>query len=335
MKDIYILAIESSCDETSIAIIKNGKDCIALTVSTQMDTHAKYGGVVPEIASRMHTESITLVLEETLSKANMAIQDMDAIAVAYKPGLMGSLLVGVEFAKTLAYIYSKPLIGVNHLIGHIYANNLEDQLQFPLLAMVVSGGHTELLIMNADYEFKLLGSTLDDAIGEAYDKVARVLGFKYPGGPNVEKAALQGSPTYRLPKPVDDESYNFSYSGLKSHIINLVNTEKMKGKEIKVNDLACSFQTVAVDEIVRKLTLALKNTKIKNVVIAGGVSANQYLRKEIQKVCNDNDCKLYVPSMKYCTDNAAMIGAAAYPLYLRNEFKGLDLNAESHCSICD
>lgn len=335
MKDIYILAIESSCDETSIAIIKNGKDCIALTVSTQMDTHAKYGGVVPEIASRMHTESITLVLEETLSKANMAIQDMDAIAVAYKPGLMGSLLVGVEFAKTLAYIYSKPLIGVNHLIGHIYANNLEDQLQFPLLAMVVSGGHTELLIMNADYEFQLLGSTLDDAIGEAYDKVARVLGFKYPGGPNVEKAALQGSPTYRLPKPVDDESYNFSYSGLKSHIINLVNTEKMKGKEINVNDLACSFQTVAVDEIVRKLTLALKNTKIKNVVIAGGVSANQYLRKEIQKVCNDNACKLYVPSMKYCTDNAAMIGAAAYPLYLRNEFKGLDLNAESHCGICD
>lgn len=335
MKDIYILAVESSCDETSIAIVKNGKDCIALTVSTQMDTHAKYGGVVPEIASRMHTESITFVLEATLQKANMKIEDMDAIAVAYKPGLMGSLLVGLEFAKTLSYLYNKPLIGVNHLIGHIYANNLEDNLEFPLLALVVSGGHTELLIMKEDYEFELLGSTLDDAIGEAYDKVARVLGFKYPGGPNVEKAALEGVPSYKLPKPVDDESYNFSYSGLKSHIINLVNTEKMKGNEIRVNDLACSFQTAAIDELVRKLSLALDNTQIKNVVIAGGVSANQYLRKEIEKVCNNYDCKLYIPKMKYCTDNAAMIGAAAYPLFLKKQFKDLKLNAESHCGICD
>lgn len=335
MKDIYILSIESSCDETSIAIIKNGVECIALTVLTQMETHAEFGGVVPEIASRMHTENITMVLEETLKKSKMTVDQVDAIAVSYKPGLMGSLLVGIEFAKTLAYVYNKPLIGVNHLIGHIYANNLEDKLEYPLLALVVSGGHTELVVMKDDYDFELLGSTLDDAIGEAYDKVARVLGFPYPGGPNIEKAAANGVHNYKLPKPVDDETYNFSYSGLKSHIINLVNTEKMKGHEIRKEDLACSFQTVAVDELSRKLELALRNTGIKNVVIAGGVSANKYLRNEISKVCDKYQTKLFIPRMLYCTDNAAMIGAAAYPLYVKGEFKDLSLNAESHAGVCD
>lgn len=335
MKNVYILSVESSCDETSIAIIKNGCECIALTILTQMDTHAEFGGVVPEIASRMHSENITMVLEETLKKANMTVDQMDAIAVACKPGLMGSLLVGVEFAKTLSYVYDKPLIGVNHLIGHIYANNIEDKLKYPLLALVVSGGHTELVIMKNDYEFELLGSTLDDAIGEAYDKVARVLGFPYPGGPNIEKAAELGTDNYKLPKPVDDDSYNFSYSGLKSHIINLVNTEKMKGNVIRKEDLACSFQTVAVDELARKLRLALKNTNIKNVVIAGGVSANKYLRKIIGNVCDEYNAKLYIPKMIYCTDNAAMIGAAAYPLYLKGEFEDLSLNASSHAGVCD
>lgn len=334
-KDIYILSVESSCDETSIAIIKNGKDVIALTVATQMDTHAMYGGVVPEIASRMHTESITLVLEETLKKANMKIEDVDAIAVAYKPGLLGALLVGVEFAKTLSFLYNKPLIGVNHLIGHIYANNIEDTLKFPLLALVVSGGHTELVIMKDDYDFEVLGATLDDAIGEVFDKVARVIGFKYPGGPNIEKAALLGKNNYKLSKPVNDETYNFSYSGLKSQVINLVNTKKMKNEEININDLACSFQTIAIDELCRKLSLSLENTEIKNVVVAGGVSANKYLREEIKKVCDSYNAKLYVPSMKYCTDNAAMIGAAAYPLYIKKEFKGLSLNPESECKISD
>lgn len=335
MKDIYILSIESSCDETSIAIIKNGVECVSLTVLTQMETHAEFGGVVPEIASRMHTENITMVLEDTLKKANMKVDQVDAIAVSYKPGLMGSLLVGIEFAKTLAYVYNKPLIGVNHLIGHIYANNLEDKLEYPLLALVVSGGHTELVVMKDDYDFELLGATLDDAIGEAYDKVARVLGFPYPGGPNIEKAAENGINNYKLPKPVDDETYNFSYSGLKSHIINLVNTEKMKGNEIRKEDLACSFQTVAVDELSRKLELALRNTSIKNVVIAGGVSANKYLRNEISKVCDKYQAKLFIPRMLYCTDNAAMIGAAAYPLYVKGEFKDLSLNAESHSGVCD
>lgn len=335
MKDVFILSIESTCDETSIAIVKNGHDVIALTISTQMDTHALYGGVVPEIASRMHTEAITLVLEETLKKANMSVADVDAIAVAYKPGLLGSLLVGVEFAKTLSYVYNKPLIGVNHLLGHIYANNLEENLEFPVLALVVSGGHTELVIMKDDYNYELLGATKDDAIGEAFDKVARVLGFKYPGGPNVEKAAQEGKNTYHMPKPVDDDSYDFSYSGLKSSIINLVNIEKMKGNEININDLACSFQIAAVDELTRKLELALKNTNIKNVVIAGGVSANNFLRSEIKKTCEKYNAKLYLPRMLYCTDNGAMIGAAAYPLYLKKDFKNLDLNPQSQSGVVD
>ena len=333
MKDINILAIESSCDETSISIVRNGHEVVALTILTQMDTHAKFGGVVPEIASRMHAENITMVLEDTLKKANMTVNDVDAIAVACRPGLLGSLLVGVEFAKTLSYVYDKPLIGVNHLIGHIYANNLEDNLEYPLLALVISGGHTELAIMKGDYDFELLGATLDDAIGEAFDKVARVIGYPYPGGPSIEKAAANGKNSYKLPKPVDDETYNFSYSGLKSHIINLVNNEKMRGNTIIKEDLACSFQTVAVDELCRKLELALKNTKIKNVVIAGGVSANKYLRGEIGKVCEKYSAKLYIPKFLYCTDNAAMIGAAAYPLFLQGKFDDLSLNAESHADL--
>lgn len=334
MKDVYILAVESSCDETSIAIVKNGTEVVALTVLTQMDTHAKFGGVVPEIASRMHTENITMVLEDTLKKANMKVSQVDAIAVTYAPGLMGGLLVGLEFAKTLAFIYKKPLIAVNHLIGHIYANNIEDKLEFPLLALVVSGGHTELVLMDADYEFKLLGCTLDDAIGEAYDKVAKVIGLPYPGGPNIEKLAKIGNDSYQLPKPVDDDTYNFSYSGLKSSVINLVHNELQRGNEIKKEDLACSFQTVAVDEVARKVDLALKKNDVKYMVIAGGVSANNYLREEIKKVCDKYQVKLSVPSMLYCTDNAAMIGAAAYPLYLKKEFVDLDINAKSNLNIC-
>ncbi len=333
MKDVFILAVETTCDETSIAIVKNGHDVVALTILTQMKEHALYGGVVPEIASRRHTENITMVLEETLQKANMDIGDMDAIAVSYKPGLLGSLLVGVEFAKTLSFVYNKPLIGVNHLIGHIYANNLEDKLEFPLIALVVSGGHTELSIMHDDYEFEMLGTTMDDAIGEAYDKVARVLGYPYPGGPHIDKAATLGKDTYKLTKPVDDDTYNFSYSGLKSQIINLVNTEKMRNNIIRTEDLACSFQTIAIDELIRKVEKAFKETNIKRLVIAGGVSANSYLKKEMEKLCNKYHAKLYIPRMVYCTDNAAMIGAAAYPLFLKKDFKDLSLNPSSHCDL--
>lgn len=334
MKDINILSIETSCDETSIAIVKNGNEVVALTILTQMDTHANYGGVVPEIASRMHTENITMVLEETLKKANMKVSDCDAIAVTYAPGLLGSLLVGVEFAKVLSYVYKLPLIKVNHLVGHIYANKIGDHLNFPCLALVISGGHTELIKMTGDYEFEKLGETQDDAIGEAFDKVARVIGLKYPGGPNIERLAKEGSPTYKLPIPVNDKTYNFSYSGLKSSVINIVNTERMKGNKIREADLACSFQTAAVDELKRKLELALEETDIKNVMIAGGVSANNYLREELNKLCEKYEAKLVLPEFIYCTDNAAMIGAAAYPLYLKKDFADLDLNPSSQIDIC-
>ena len=333
MKDVNILAIESSCDETSMAIIRNGCECVHLTVLTQMDTHAEFGGVVPEIASRMHTENITMVLEETLNKAGMTMDQIDAIAVTYAPGLLGSLLVGVEFAKTLSFVYKKPLIGVNHLAGHIYANNLESQMKFPLLALVVSGGHTDLILMKDDYVFEKIGGTLDDAVGECYDKVARVMGLGYPGGPKVDKAALEGKHTYDLPIPMNDDTFNMSFSGLKSSIINLVHNEKQRGNEIRVNDLARSFQDVAVEQLVRKTELAIKKYKIKNMVIAGGVSANKYLREEIKKVADKYKVNLSVPRMAYCTDNAAMIGAAAYPLYMRGQFADLSLNATSSDEI--
>lgn len=329
MKDVNILAIETSCDETSIAIIRNGTECVELTVLTQMDTHAEFGGVVPEIASRMHTENITMVLEETLTKSQMTMDDIDAIAVTYSPGLLGSLLVGVEFAKTLSLIYKKPLIAVNHIAGHIYANNLERKMEYPLLALVVSGGHTDLILMKGDYEFEHIGGTLDDAIGECYDKVARVLDLKYPGGPNVEKMALEGNHTYDLPIPMNDDSFNMSFSGLKSSIINLVHNETQRGNEIRKADLARSFQDTAVDELVRKSELAIQKYNVKNMIIAGGVSANKFLRGEIQKLADKYNVTLSVPRMLYCTDNAAMIGAAAYPLYVKGEFADLTLNATS------
>lgn len=333
MNDIYILAIESSCDETSMAIIKNGHEIESFTVLTQMDTHALYGGVVPEIASRMHTENITMVFEETMRKSKVSMEQINAIAVTYAPGLLGSLLVGVEFAKTLSYVYDKPLIAVNHTVGHIYANNLNNELKFPLLALVVSGGHTDLILMKEDYQFEILGSTLDDAIGEAYDKVARILDLKYPGGPNIDRLAAQGNPTYKLPKPVNDNTYNFSFSGLKSSIINLVHNERQRGNEINKEDLACSFQNIAVDEVKRKVELALQNIDVKEMLIAGGVSANKYLRNKIQEVAEQYKVHLSIPDFKYCTDNAAMIGAAAYPLYLKKEFADFSLNAESQATI--
>ena len=334
MKDVFILAIESSCDETSVSIIKNGNEEISTVILSQIDIHKKFGGVVPEIASRSHVENITIVIEECLNESKLSMDNIDAIAVTYGPGLAGSLLVGVEAAKTLAFVYNKPLIAVNHLIGHIYANAINKKLEFPLLALVISGGHTELVIMKDDYDFEFLGGTLDDAIGEAYDKVARILGLPYPGGPGIEKKALEGKVTYDFPRPVMDNTYNFSYSGLKSRIINVVHNEKQKGNAIREADLAASFQYVAIDELARKTDLALKNTGIKNVLVAGGVSANQYLRSEIAKVAERNGAKLSIPEFIYCTDNAAMIGAAAYPLYLKKQFADYSLNGESQADVC-
>ncbi len=333
MKDVYILGIESSCDETSMSIIKNGCEEIATTVLTQMDTHAKFGGVVPEIASRMHTENITMVLEDVLSKANMRVEDVDAIAVTYAPGLLGGLLVGVEFAKVLSYVYNKPLIATHHIAGHIYANNLVGKLEFPLLALVVSGGHTELVLMEDDYKFKVVGKTLDDAAGECFDKVARVLGLPYPGGPNVEKLALEGKPTYDLPVPMTNNSLDFSFSGLKSAVVNLNHNETQRGNEVRKADLACSFQNVAFEELVKKTKIAIEKYDIKRVIMAGGVSASKQLRSEMQQMCDELNVEFSVPPIKYCTDNAAMIACAAYPKFLAKDFVDLDLKAESQVDL--
>lgn len=333
MKDVYIFAIESSCDETSASIIKNGQEEIATVISTQIETHKNYGGVVPEIASRMHINNITFVLEETLKKANMKMEDMDAIAVTYGPGLIGSLLVGLEAAKTLSLIYNKPLIPVHHIAGHIYANDLVKRLEFPLIALVVSGGHTELIYMKEDYSFERIGGTLDDAVGEAYDKVARVIGVNYPGGPEIDRLAHIGADTYNLPTPLDDDSYNFSFSGIKSAVMNLVNNEKQKGNEIIKENLACSFQNRVVNIISKKTLQALKDYNVNNLIVAGGVSANKGLRENLNKVCEENNINLSIPEIKYCTDNAAMIGAAAYQLYLKKRFSDLEINAKANDTL--
>lgn len=329
MKDIYILAFESSCDETSVSIIKNGYIEISTVVLSQMDIHANFGGVVPEIASRHHVESITMVIEECLEKAKMNIEEIDAIAVTYGPGLIGSLLIGLQAAKTLAYIYNKPLIPVHHIAGHIYANNLVKKMEFPLIALVVSGGHTELVYMKEDYSFKVIGGTLDDAVGEAYDKVARVIGLPYPGGPNIDKLACEGNDTYKLPIPLDDDSYNFSFSGLKSAVINLVHNEKQRGNEIRESDLACSFENRVVEILSKKTMRALKQYNVKNLIVAGGVSANRWLREKLTTLCQENDINLIIPEMKYCTDNAAMIGAAGYFAYKKGIRADLELNAKA------
>ena len=330
MKDVYVLAFESSCDETSVAIIKNGHDVISNIVLTQMDTHALYGGVVPEIASRMHIENITIVIEECLNKAGITINDIDCIAVTYAPGLIGSLLIGLQAAKTLSFIYNKPLVPVHHIAGHIYANNLEKPMEFPLMALVISGGHTELVYMKEDYDFNVIGGTLDDAVGEAYDKVARVLDLPYPGGPKVDKLAHQGKDTYNLPLPLDDESYNFSFSGIKSAVINLKHNEEQKGNDIIKENLACSFQNRVVEILTKKTIKAMNNYECKNLIIAGGVSANKGIREEFTKICNEQGISLTIPKLEYCTDNAAMIGAAGYYAYKLGRRADLDLNAKAN-----
>lgn len=329
MKDLYILGIESSCDETSASIVKNGTDEIATVTSSQIDIHKGYGGVVPEIASRNHVKNITIVLEECLQKANMKMEDIDAIAITYGPGLIGSLLIGLEAAKTLSFIYNKPLIPVHHIAGHIYANSLVKEMKFPLLAVVVSGGHTELIEMRDHYNFQKLGGTLDDAIGECYDKVARIIGLEYPGGPKLDKMALIGEKTYKLPIPLQDDTYNFSFSGLKSAVINLAHNEKQKGNEIIKENLAASFQSVAVESIVSKVKKAIIDKKIKNIIVAGGVAANQGLRNEITKLAKELNVELIIPPINYCTDNAAMIAAAGYYAYKKGRIADLNLNSKS------
>ena len=333
MKDIYILGIESSCDETSASIVKNGTEEIATVISSQIDIHKNYGGVVPEIASRHHVKNITIILEECLEKANMTIDDVDAIAITYGPGLIGSLLIGLEAAKTLSFIYNKPLIPVHHIAGHIYANSLVKELKFPLLAVVVSGGHTEIIEMKKHYSFEKLGGTLDDAIGECYDKVARVIGLEYPGGPKLDKLAKEGKYTYKLPIPLQDDSYNFSFSGLKSAVINLAHNEEQRGEELRKSDLAASFQKVAVESIVSKVKKAIEEKNIKNVIVAGGVAANNGLREAMQEMTEELGVELSIPPMKYCTDNGTMIAAAGYYAYLDGRRADLTLNSKSQDTL--
>ncbi len=330
MKDTYILGIESSCDETSASIVKNGTEEIATIISSQIDVHKDFGGVVPEIASRHHVKNITIVLEECLEKAHMTMDDIDAIAITYGPGLIGSLLIGLEAAKTLAFIHNKPLIPVHHIAGHIYANSLVKELTFPLLAIVVSGGHTEIIEMPKHYTFNKLGGTLDDAIGECYDKVARVIGLEYPGGPKIDKLAKIGNPNaYKLPVPLKDESYNFSFSGLKSAVINLAHNEEQRGNTLNHEDLAATFQKVAIESITTKVKKAIIDKNIKTVIVAGGVAANQGLRDEITRIAEDLKVNLSIPPMKYCTDNATMIAAAGYYAYLDGRRADLTLNSKS------
>ncbi len=333
MRDTYILGIESSCDETSVSIVKNGCEEVATVILSQMDTHANYGGVVPEIASRMHVENITIVVEECLKKAKMNFNDIDAIAVTYGPGLIGCLLIGVSAAATLAYVHKKPLIPVHHIAGHIYANNLVNKMQFPLIALVVSGGHTELIYMKEDYSFKKIGGTLDDAVGECYDKVARVINVPYPGGPLVDKLSKEGKDTYMLPLPLDDDSYNFSFSGIKSAVINLVHNEEQRGNSIRKEDIACSFQNRVVEILTKKTMRALKEYNVKNLIIAGGVSANSGIREKFTELCKKEGINLSIPNIKYCTDNAAMIASAGYFAYKKGITASYDLKAEAITSL--
>lgn len=329
MKDIYILAIESSCDETSCAIVKNGNTDVATVVLSQVDIHTNFGGVVPEIASRHHLKNITIIIEECLNRANMTFDEIDFIAVTYGPGLVGSLLVGLESAKTLSFVLDKPLIPVHHIAGHIYANNIGRDIEYPLVALVVSGGHTELIYMESAYKFEKIGGTLDDAVGECYDKVARVMNIGYPGGPIIDKLAHEGRTTYKLPLPLNDSSYNFSFSGLKSAVINLIHNEEQKGISINKEDLAASFQNAVIDVLTKKTIRILKEKNIKNLVLAGGVAANKGLRDRLELLCNDHNINYSAPNLKYCGDNATMIGAAAYYAYKAGRLATIDLNAKS------
>ncbi len=323
---MIVMGVESSCDETAVAIIKDAKEVLANVVFSQIDIHQKFGGVVPEVASRHHVLSVTVVFEEALKQANLKPADIDLVAVTEGPGLIGSLLVGINAAKAFAYANKIPMIGVNHLAGHIYANSIESDLQFPLVCLLVSGGHTELILMKEHNKFEKLGTTLDDAVGEAFDKVARTVGLPYPGGPQIDKHAQLGKDTYKLPRVfLDKDGFDFSFSGIKSAVINLIHNAKQRQEEINVDDLCCSFQEAVTDVLVYKTLNASKKYNAKEVIIAGGVAANKRLRQKMTDTIKD--IKVTMPSFKYCTDNAAMIAALGYYQYLQNPTpRALDIN---------
>ena len=320
-KDILILGIESSCDETSVAVVKNGREVLSMVTNTQIDIHKLYGGVVPEIASRNHVMNIDGVYKEALAQAGVTIKDIDAIAVTYGAGLLGALIVGVNFAKALAYATGKPLIAVNHIEGHIAANYIAHKnLEPPFACLIVSGGHTALVEMSSYTTRKLIGTTTDDAIGEAFDKVARECGLEYPGGPNVQKQAENGDANIRFTNMLKEKikDYNFSYSGLKTAVINYLHNKKQKGEEVSVPDVCASFQDEAVSQVVSKSIYALNNFGYKKIVLAGGVSANQCLRQKMDEEAKKIGAEVFYPPLNLCTDNAAMIASAGYYNYINN-----------------
>ena len=329
-KDVLILAIESSCDETAASVVKNGRTVLSNIISSQIDLHKLYGGVVPEIASRKHIEKINQVIEEALKEAEVELDDLDAIGVTYGPGLVGALLVGVAEAKAISFAKNIPLVGVHHIEGHISANYIENlDLEPPFLCLVVSGGHTHLVVVKDYGEFEILGRTRDDAAGEAFDKVARAIGLGYPGGPKIDKLSRQGN-AYAMDFPkakVADAPYDFSFSGVKSAVLNHLNKCRMQGEPIVEADIAASFQRCVVEVLVEHAISAAKDSHISKLAIAGGVASNQTLRSAMEKACQENGIRFYHPSPILCTDNAAMIGAAAYYEYLKGTRHGWDLNA--------
>ena len=327
-----ILAFESSCDETSVAIIEDGRYIRSNIVASQIKSHMRFGGVVPEVASRHHVEQISQVYQKALEEAQLTIDDIDAIAVTQGPGLVGALLVGVTAAKTIAYITGKPLIAVNHLAGHIYASQLMQPLEFPLMSLIVSGGHTELIYMGEDGDFEVIGETQDDAVGEAYDKVGRILDLPYPAGKYLDQLAQEGQDMYQVPRAmIHEDNLNFSFSGMKSAVMNLVHNANQRGDTINAANLATSFQNAAIDVLVEKSRKALLDyPQVKQFILAGGVAANSGLRQRLQTMMMQqfSDINLLIPPLSLCGDNAAMIGAAAHYLYCQEMFASLDINAK-------
>lgn len=337
IKDELILAIETSCDETAVAILKNGTELLSNVVASQIESHKRFGGVVPEVASRHHVEQITIVIEEALNQAEIEPSDLTAVAVTEGPGLVGALLIGVNAAKAFAFAHGLPLVPVHHIAGHIYANRLVKEMTFPLLSLIVSGGHTELVFMEKHGTFKVIGETRDDAAGEAYDKVARTLNMPYPGGPHIDKLAQEGEPNIDLPRAwLEPESLDFSFSGLKSAVINTVHNAAQRGEVIKPEDLAASFQASVVDVLVEKTYRAAEQYNVKQVLLAGGVAANKGLRHELEKRFEGTQYDLVIPPLHLCTDNAAMIAVAGSVAYQKgtrgdmslNGVPGLDLEAQ-------
>ncbi|NLJ97132.1 MAG: tRNA (adenosine(37)-N6)-threonylcarbamoyltransferase complex transferase subunit TsaD [Clostridiales bacterium] len=335
-RDINILAIETSCDETAAAVVRNGREIRSNIISSQIEIHKLYGGVVPEIASRKHIEKINQVIEEALRVADIALEEIDAIGVTYGPGLVGALLVGVAEAKAISFATNKPLIGVHHIEGHVSANYIEHkELEPPFLCLIVSGGHTHLVMVKEYGEYEIIGKTRDDAAGEAFDKVARAIGLGYPGGPKIDRLAREGnSNAIVFPRAhIEGAQYDFSFSGLKSAVLNYINSMEMKKEDINRADVAASFQAAVVDVLVTRTIMAAKDFDMKKVAIAGGVAANSALREAMANACRQNALDFYYPSPVFCTDNAAMIGVAAYYEYIKGKRSGLDLNAIPNLKI--